>query len=213
MSIQQQANVTCPVCRRVSAFTIWQSVNTTENPEMKEAFRDGSVFRFRCPKCGAETPVSFPCLYHEMEQQMMIYLVDEEAVEKTREIFNKGKADPKNHHYIYRIVTTPQDFIEKIRIFDAGRDDRTVEVYKHLLAHTVADTYPDLDYDTIRYDGYSDDGKEYLDVLKGGEVLTSATIDDALYERLDEAVTVQHGAIRHGKEWVIDGKWAAAAIG
>jgi hypothetical protein len=213
MSIEQQVNVTCPACGCASMFTIWQSVNTTENPEMKAAFMSGAAFRFRCPKCGRETPIFYPCLYHQMADQIMIYLVREEKVKPTAEVFKKGKSDPKNHHYIYRIVTTPADLIEKIRIFDAGRDDRTVEVYKHLLAHTVADTYPDLDYDTIRYDGYSDDGKEYLDVLKGGEVLTSATIDDALYERLDEAVTVQHGAIRHGKEWVIDDKWAAAAIG
>ena len=34
MSIEQQANVTCPVCGRASAFTIWQSINTTENPEI-----------------------------------------------------------------------------------------------------------------------------------------------------------------------------------
>jgi hypothetical protein len=143
----------------------------------------------------------------------MIYLVSEEKVKPTAEVFKKGKSDPKNHHYIYRIVTTPADLIEKIRIFDAGRDDRTVEVYKHLLTHTVAETYPDLDYDEIRYDGYSDDGKEYLDVLKNGEVLTSATIDDELYHRIDEALIVQHGTIRHGTEWVIDGKWAAEAVG
>jgi hypothetical protein len=213
MSIQQQANVTCPVCRCASPFTIWQSVNTTENPEMKEAFMSGAAFRFRCPKCGTETPVFYPCLYHQMAEQIMIYLVPEDRVSQTKAIFDKGKTDPKNHHYIYRIVTTANDLIEKIRIFDAGRDDRTVEVYKHLLTHTVDETYPDLDYDEIRYDGYSDDGKEYLDVLKGGEVLTSANIDDDLYHRLDEAVNVQYGAIRHGTEWVINEKWAAEAIG
>ncbi|RRF91829.1 MAG: hypothetical protein DUD26_08870, partial [Eubacteriaceae bacterium] len=60
---------------------------------------------------------------------------------------------------------------------------------------------------------YSDDGKEYLDVLKGGEVLTSANIDDDLYHRLDEAVNVQYGAIRHGEDWVIDSHWAAGVIG
>ena len=56
----------------------------------------------------------------------MIYLVPESEVEKTCEIFceKNALADFHTEKYLNRVVTSPNQLVEKIQIFDAGKDDR-----------------------------------------------------------------------------------------
>lgn len=51
--------VTCPSCGKDSDFTVWESINTMLDPEMKAKVRDGSAFTFECPHCGAEVQVEY----------------------------------------------------------------------------------------------------------------------------------------------------------
>lgn len=51
MSKHMKEQITCPECGKKSDFLIWESINTTLDPEMKQAVRDGSAFMFKCPHC------------------------------------------------------------------------------------------------------------------------------------------------------------------
>ena len=76
--------------------------------------------------------LNYPTLYHQMEDLIMIYLVPESEVKKTYEIFyeKNALADYRTEKYLNRIVTSANQLVEKIQIFDAGKDDRvTVEMY------------------------------------------------------------------------------------
>ncbi len=42
----------CPKCNQEHPFTVWQSINTTLDPEMKAAVLDRSALLFECPSCG-----------------------------------------------------------------------------------------------------------------------------------------------------------------
>ena len=69
----------------------------------------------------------------------MIYLVSESEVEKTYEMFH-GKnalADFHTEKYLNRIVTSANEPVEKIHIFDAGKDDRIIELVKLLVANSL----------------------------------------------------------------------------
>ena len=58
----------------------------------------------------------------------MIYLVSESEVEKTYEMFHgeNALADFHTEKYLNRIVTSANEPVEKIHIFDAGKDDRMI---------------------------------------------------------------------------------------
>ena len=60
----------------------------------------------------------------------MIYLVPESEVEKTYEMFygENALADFRTEKYLNRIVTSANQLVEKIKIFDAGKDDRIIEL-------------------------------------------------------------------------------------
>ena len=70
MSKNRKMNVKCPYCGKNSNFTIWDSVNITVNPELKEKTLDQSLFNFHCPTCKKDTLVQYPVIYHDMDKKL-----------------------------------------------------------------------------------------------------------------------------------------------
>lgn len=138
MSIEGLHDVECPKCHSTHQFTIWQSMNTVIDPELKESVRNLSVFDFVCPSCGQTTPVSYEFLYHQMEDKLMIYLAfSEESANQFIESINVVASNPSgmirkemNKEYTFRVVTSQQELVEKLTIFDANLDDRIIEILK-----------------------------------------------------------------------------------
>lgn len=62
---------------------------------------------------------------------------------KTQELFLNARADTESD-YKFRIVVSRERLLEKLEIFDAGLDDRIVEVEKILLSAGIMEKYPDL---------------------------------------------------------------------
>ncbi|MDD6708201.1 CpXC domain-containing protein [Eubacterium pyruvativorans] len=81
MSRSKEVMLTCPECKQDSSFTIWESINTTLDPEMKQAVLDKSAFLFECPKCHKKTNEDYGFLYHQKEDNIMIHYAnsDEDA--------------------------------------------------------------------------------------------------------------------------------------
>ena len=109
--------ITCPSCHHDGDFEVWDSINTVLDPEMKEKVLNQSIFLYTCPNCGETFRLNYPILYHQMEDLVMIYLVSESEVEKTYEIFyeKNALADFHTEKYLYRIVTSANQLVEKIQ--------------------------------------------------------------------------------------------------
>ena len=69
----------------------------------------------------------------------MIYLVSESEVAETYDLFygEHAMADFRTEKYLNRIVTSANEPVEKIHIFDAGKDDRIIELVKLLVANSL----------------------------------------------------------------------------
>jgi predicted RNA-binding Zn-ribbon protein involved in translation (DUF1610 family) len=70
MSKNHQREIQCPKCGRKSSFTIWDSVNVSLNPELKEKIIDQSLFNFHCPSCKKNVLVQYPLIYHDMDRKL-----------------------------------------------------------------------------------------------------------------------------------------------
>ena len=156
MSDVARQMVLCPHCHRTAYFNIWNSINTKTNPKTYGQVRSLSLFRFCCPYCRQTSTIKYPFLYHQMESALMIYFVPEdedlkhtqkllEAVstgtQKDAEASTGTSTAPEDRllenalaHYRYRIVRTHKEFLEKLAIFDAGLDDRIIELAKVILS-------------------------------------------------------------------------------
>lgn len=125
--------LTCPECGEEFDFELYESVNVTLNPELKEKVLDGSIFAPICPKCGHFEVLIHPFLYHDMEKNYMIQLNSyADLMEFKAEFVDQNKVNDlfpelmKNQIIIG--VTSLADMITTITALDNGLDWRVVQL-------------------------------------------------------------------------------------
>lgn len=215
MSKNHKTNIKCPKCGTVSSFTIWDSINTKIDPEMKDAVLNRSAFLFTCPNCGAKTYTNYSFLYHQMEDQIMIQLAltDKEA-EDVNKLIHDDASDMiktfKEDDYLLRIVRSQEELIEKIRIFDAGLDDRIIEIFKVYVFQLVQENNPGANEILLYF--FALDGKNYIQVFVNGQPSGSSEISDELYNQLDENYADELSPLRKDEPF-INREWALRKLG
>jgi hypothetical protein len=127
--------VTCPACDHEQEFTHWESVNVSLDPNLKDQLLRGELTTFTCNKCGAQVDVQAPLLYHDMEKQLMIWLLpgDMEPEMPQQNGLLGGLIERFSGQFTYRVVRDLNQLIEKIRIFDDELDDKVIELLKFML--------------------------------------------------------------------------------
>mgnify|MGYP002706330554 FL=1 len=134
MSMQHQEEITCPACQKAGNFTVWDSVDIAENPEMKDSIASLEAFHYHCPHCGTTVNIDYGFLYHDANRRFMVFYGptenDEQRADRdmteNHQVFEKMSAN----HYVFRLARTKEDLLEKITIFEAGLDDRLMELTK-----------------------------------------------------------------------------------
>ena len=93
MPLTKDITFKCPECGEEIPLTLWQSVNTAENPKEAEALAYGDLFYIQCPKCGYQTMANYSLLYHDVEHGMMIqYIATPDREERAKEMAEYRKA-------------------------------------------------------------------------------------------------------------------------
>ena len=116
-------------------------------------------------------------------------------------------ADFRTEKYLNRIVTSANQLIEKIKIFDAGKDDRIIELVKLLAADSILKNNPAIDFDELRF-AVDDDGTNILVIINKGEIpgavdivnmyeFASSHCDDFKDLRDDEDIVIN-------REWILN---------
>ncbi len=212
MSMKRTENVKCPHCGKTSEFTVWDSINTDIDPDMEKAVRDRSAFLFHCPECGDETYFDYGFLYHNMTSKIMIQYADsdemaEEFLDAIKESENMEMLeDIVNNDYTVRVVRSRNRLIEKLMIFDAGLDDRIIEIYKFMVLLKYQKEKEECE-DPELYFYCGDDGKKAVFIYESGEYICSSGLDDGLYKELAERYGNMLPEMQKG-EMFIDENWA-----
>jgi len=128
MSRPEQEVVACPHCGVRNTVTLWASVNPTVDPQLKEELLRGDLTTYVCTGCARRNALMYELLYHDMAKQLLLWLLPD-GIEATEPkalalmgVFGGG--------YTRRVVRTVSKLTEKVRCFDAGLDDRVLEILK-----------------------------------------------------------------------------------
>lgn len=196
MSKHHVEKIICPHCHTESDFILWDSINTSLDPEMKAKVRSGEAFKWVCISCGYEANVEYATLYHQMEDLVMIYYVPGEG-DKTETIeLMKGKhknADGEfvemdmkiDEGYYKRVVDTRNQFREKLVLLDEALDDRIIELMKLFMIAQIKDNDDDLEIEEMLFDRL-EDGTRCFDIhLKDGR-WAHTDFSQNLYEHLEQ---------------------------
>ncbi|MGC9364257.1 MAG: CpXC domain-containing protein [Fidelibacterota bacterium] len=82
MSIHEHRTVNCPKCQHEQTIHVWSSINATLNPEGRNRLFDGQINRFTCSKCGYESLIPLPLLYHDPERRIAAHYFPPESMKK-----------------------------------------------------------------------------------------------------------------------------------
>ena len=131
MSITTQALAPCSKCGQQQTVTVYRSINISENPELKDKVRDGSLFLWECPHCGQVNLARYETLYHDPAAKLMVWLIPEGEISETQmqAITMHTKA---MGGYTLRRVNDMGSLMEKVLVSDAGLDDVVLEMCKYV---------------------------------------------------------------------------------
>ena len=73
MSMHHEVGITCPKCQKAGIFTVWDSINTKLDPDMKDRVKSQEAFCYHCPHCGTDVHVDYGFLYHDMDHHFMVF--------------------------------------------------------------------------------------------------------------------------------------------
>ena len=133
--MKTNALVTCSSCGQTSTIEVYSGINTSSEPELKAKVKDGSLFLWECPHCGKTNLVSGQMIYHDPEERLMIWLLQEGSLpEESVKAVEKSLASAAEtlEGYTFRRVDDAGSLIEKVNIFDAGLEDTVIEMVKHV---------------------------------------------------------------------------------
>ena len=131
MSIITEALAPCSKCGQQHKVTVYRSINTSENPELKDKVKDGSLFLWECPHCGQVNLAKYETLYHDPAARLMVWLIPAGEISETQmqAITMHKKA---MGGYTLRRVNDMGSLMEKVLIADAGLDDVVLEMCKYV---------------------------------------------------------------------------------
>lgn len=206
MSRHTQMEITCSECGAKAMVEVWQSLNIDTDPQMKESFRNKKMFTYDCPKCGKRTILNYPMLYHDMKNKAVVQYIPEEgmidtAVEGFEQIFADGADGEK-----LRIVLTQNALIEKSIIFEAGLDDRLIELMKVVYVSNCDDELLNEVRDVIFEK--DDDGSMVFVFVTDTDAFV-AEFDMDMYKYLESSFTEMFGC-EPDDSYLIDRQWALA---
>src|SRR5436853_2853239 len=104
MSNIQQTDVKCPHCGTESSQHFYASANVTISPTLKKQILEGSLFKKTCPKCETGFDVQHDMLYHDMEQELCVWLKYENEFGEMKLESGAERADRMFKGYKLRVV-------------------------------------------------------------------------------------------------------------
>lgn len=140
MAITAIRPVTCAACGHKQSVLDVRQINAQKRPELKEKILQGTLFPMRCKHCGAALEQAERCLYIDPQRPLFIELSASGQALRLPEI----QESLKGMHAVFRLVRTPEDMAEKLRIFDSGLDDRAVEIIRLLMISQLSEKDPEL---------------------------------------------------------------------
>lgn len=142
MTMNTTLSSVCTACGRSHEIHFYGGVNVAEQPELKARVKDGSLFVWECPDCGAANLVRGQMLYHDPDQRLMVWLLPEGSLPESQlSVVGAALAEQSAglEGYTLRRVSDAGSLIEKVNIHDAGLDDRILEMCKYVTKMELAE--------------------------------------------------------------------------
>lgn len=178
MSLNASEKINCPKCGQMHTITVWDSITANDSTDLKNDILTRRINMFECSSCDHVALFPNPLLYTDTEKKLIISFIPTYDKNEKMKLFDEIKKTSKEsgelkafEHYNLRFVSDYNDLIEKILIFDAGLNDKTVEFLKMLILSQDPQTADDR---VCMFGKITDDSIEFLiQDIKNNQMYTS----------------------------------------
>lgn len=129
----------CPDCGKEFQFMVYDSVNVNLDPFLREKIMNGDIFTARCPKCGAEIPMLYELLYHDMTHKFMIKFDDVPGLLNYEKMVKNNDANNPFFNlmngYKHLGSSTLPDLVTNILCLERGLDWRVIKIVIAIMEH------------------------------------------------------------------------------
>ncbi len=201
MTQQKTITINCPACFEDSNFRIYSSIDVSDNPNLKEDIFSREIFKFTCPLCGEEILVAYDCTYTDPDNKFIIALVSGMEQENLSALRVKD--------YTLRIVSTINEFVEKIALCEDQIDDKVVELYKIMLEDQFEDERPGAKILGIFYGGrdFENNNLMFFIITENAEncrAMLSMQTYDAIAEQFKTSAEKFADTSKVNRDWALD---------
>ena len=98
MSKQSQHEIECPECGKAQIVSVWDSVNVTLDPSLRDRLFKGEINQFKCDDCDFMSFINMDFLYHDMERKFAVQYYPEGLLENPENFYSyksDGRIDSK----------------------------------------------------------------------------------------------------------------------
>lgn len=167
----------CMHCQHEQDFAVYQTVNATLNPELREELLNYRFSVLTCAECGKETKINYSFLYYDITSKCWCWYDAEESdqpfdVREMCSMMEKmakedqseaGERLNKIYHGCHcRIVRHPLELNEKFRLFEDGFDDRIMEIFKLFALIKDSEFFAENDVNSLYYSGSFDGALQFI---------------------------------------------------
>jgi len=223
--MKTEIQVKCPKCEKESPFTIYPRI-TSDDEGFWQKILDESLFMHECPHCRNRINVQYPFMYYKTEDHFLVhYCNSDEEVNNVVKMLTKPEAQQRQmvdqlikDDTIIRIVRKRHHLIEKMCIYEAGMDDRVIEIMKFMFADAARKQKKDIQisdilFNVIKKEGEDlENGKKILQILSEGKIEAQGDVTDELYKKTFDDYVSAMPPMRADKNIIVNSGWARGII-
>ena len=200
----------------MSDITVWNSITVKDSADLKEDLLKGRVNIFHCPTCSQVGLMPTPMLYHDEDKRLMMSfspcndpLLAKQLYDDIRKSSKESGELEKLEGYNLRFVTDFNARLEKILIFDAGLNDKAVEVIKLMI---LSQDIEKSEQRVCRFGKYENDALEFMihDQIENQIYTSSVPMEsyNTIWQSLRES-----GVKPYSFDWeMVDGAYATKLL-
>lgn len=123
----------CPNCRHEQQVNTYPIINLQSDKELYEDLFSLNLFRIECPKCKKTSVIQYDCLVVDMYKKYIVYLYTSNNLDEFNKNIDKlvdNYKDILTELKYTRVVTSLNQLLEKLLIFDYDLNDKIIELMK-----------------------------------------------------------------------------------
>lgn len=183
MQQYRRSIILCEKCGIKFDVVFWNFVDAVQQPAWKGLLLDGQFFSHSCPRCMQQAIVPHALFYRDDACMLRVCFHPQET---RRELFYTEAVEYFKEGYALRLLSSPSAFAEKLHLFDAGLNDKVIEIWKAEQLPRIARAFPGREVCALRYVPRESAQHIYFTIYAGSRQLNTIALKRAEYDARHE---------------------------